>query len=181
MADSGRLDAVIHGVADHMQQGILEMLKDSSVHFNVGADHLQSRQFVMALRDVADGTGELLKQRSHWYQAYIHYLFLQDLLQDLSLAMQFEKLASGIAFEIFDHPSQTTLGNGNLAGKVQHAIEFVGVDAKRAVPGSRRRGTRNRSGGGHLFRTEGSLRRRRFETGGMAGDGLFQLLMRRTK
>src|SRR4029077_20134837 len=95
--------------------------------------------------------------------------------------MQFEKLASGIGLEIFDHSPQATLGNCNLAGKVQHAIELVSVDAKGAVPGSTRYRTRNRDGGGHLFRTEGSLWRGCFETGGVAGNSFFQFLMGRAQ
>ena len=136
MANSGRFDAVINGVADHVEQRVFEMLEDAGIDLDVSAHDVQARKFAVALRDVADGAGELLEQRSHRNQANTHDLFLQVFLQALDFAMHFEELASGNGLKIFDHAPQTALGNGNLAGQVQHVIEFVGIDSERAIPGS---------------------------------------------
>src|SRR5579871_1387733 len=125
---------MIYGIADHMKQGVFEMLQDTSVDFHIRTDDLQSCKFVVVLRNIANGTCELLKQRSHWNEAHSHDLFLQVLLQTFNLAMHFEDLAPGLSSEILDHASQTPLGNGDLSRQVQHVIQFVGVDSERAVP-----------------------------------------------
>ncbi len=58
---------MIDSVPDHMEQWVFEVLQDASIHLNVSAGDVQARQFVVALRDVANRTGELLEQWAHWH------------------------------------------------------------------------------------------------------------------
>jgi hypothetical protein len=165
---------VIDCIANHVQQRIFEVFEDAGIHLDIAAYDFQPRELVVALGNIPHRAGELLKQRPHRNQADPHHLFLQVLLQVLGFAMQFEKSASRIGLEFLDRAPQTTLGNGNLAGEVEHAIEFLDVDAKSAVPGVQGDGPRNRCGGGHFGGSHGLLCR--FPAGN-AGHVLLQLLM----
>ena len=95
---TGRLDAMIDSIPDHVKEWILEVLENASIDLNLPTDNLESRKFVVALGNVADGAGELLKQRTHRYKAHAHNLFLQVLLQALDLAMYLENSAPSIGF-----------------------------------------------------------------------------------
>src|SRR5258708_29270447 len=120
---------MIDSVSDHVEERIFKVLEDASIDLNVGADDFESREFIVTLRNVSYGAGELLEQRTHRHEAHAHHLLLQVLLQALDFAMNLENPSPGVGFEILDHAAQTAVGYGDLSSQVQHAIEFVGVDA----------------------------------------------------
>ena len=137
-ANVRRFEAVIDGVADHVRDRILQLLDDGGVDFDVLTFEHEHGALALRRGEVAHDAVEVAQRRTDRHEAHVHDRFLQIEAEAIELADGVEQFL--VARCLFDELPHVAAHGGDLAGEVEHAVELLDADAKRA------RGTRRRAG-----------------------------------
>jgi hypothetical protein len=171
---------MVHGVADHVHQGISDLLDDRAVDFRVFAAGVKVDLLLAVAGEVAHQALHFLERRFDRNQANRHRIVLQF----LGDAAKLRDVARQVGIFVAHQPGRLcdlALHDHQLAHHIHHRVQFIGIDADRTGrpraleftggSGFLVRGLLGRLGGGGAFKRDNIGRHvsRRGRHGGRSG------------
>ena len=128
-----RLDAVIDGVAQHVQQRVGELLQDRAVELDLGAADLHLDLLAELARDVARGARQPLGDERERRHPHRHHLVVQVLHDRVEPVHALVEGRARVLRERPAHLADARGGEDELAHRVEEAVEDLGAHAHRAA------------------------------------------------
>src|SRR5512136_1457415 len=109
---------MIHGIADHVHERIMNMFKNGGIDFHVFADNEHTGELSTLPCRVANTPGETMENRSDGDHANLHYKFLQFEKQSFQSVLCVEDFAPTRGQDVLflEHAPQSALTDRILDG-----------------------------------------------------------------
>ena len=108
------------------------MFDHTHIDLDILAFQFQAGRFAENLSEVAHGTNVTAEHGADRNHAQLHDLLLKIQGMALHLFVRFPGLFAGAA-AVLQELTQAALGDGDLAGEIEHAVKFCHVDSDRVV------------------------------------------------